>query len=137
MSPFFFAAHALAIDMLCTGHNGHHEISPDQSTDGGLRARHPPHLICSLVAALFFHGAACSRERPALNELLTTSFDARFGRRAWLFGYVVHSIGSVKLASPARMRTMTAVGQLGLDRPCNRVIPINQIASTTLAHNLR
>jgi hypothetical protein len=34
--------------------------------DGGLRARHLPHLMFALVAALFFGGAACAQERPAL-----------------------------------------------------------------------
>ena len=41
------------------------------SPDGGLRARHLPHLMCALVAALFLVTAACAQERPALNEFTT------------------------------------------------------------------
>jgi hypothetical protein len=60
-----------------TGHDGHHSISPDQSPDGGLNARHLPYLMRALVAVLLFVGSACAQERPALNEF-TTWFGGQF-----------------------------------------------------------
>lgn len=48
--------------------------------DGGLRARHLPHLKRALVAALFFVGTACAQDRPALNEF-TTWFGGQFANK--------------------------------------------------------
>lgn len=48
--------------------------------DGGLYARHLPHLMRSLFVALLFVGAACAQDQPALNEF-TTWFGGQFANK--------------------------------------------------------
>ena len=69
----------LAIHMLLTGHDAHHEIQSKQSTHWRAPCP-PPSSDVQVFAVLLFAGFASAQDRPALNEF-TTWFGGQFANK--------------------------------------------------------